>query len=159
MDRLKLTAERGPAAAARLLVAPIDTHGALALPADVPQPGAARSRTRRSPTTASATSCRTTTQKLLDHAETLRAAFSLTGDEFALIVAALGFDANTPLTLDNISAVFRRGWLARKLSLSVREFLLLDPLHAASTRSPRPTRRTRRCCASSTWCRRCAPPR
>lgn len=67
-------------------------------------------------------------EKLLDHADTLRAAFSLTASEFSQITAALGYDANTALTLDNISAVFRRGWLARKLKLSVREFLLLTGL-------------------------------
>ncbi|HXA84465.1 MAG TPA: neuraminidase-like domain-containing protein [Candidatus Dormibacteraeota bacterium] len=67
-------------------------------------------------------------KKLLDHAETLRAAFSLTGDEFDRIVAALGFDANTLLTLPNISAIYRRGWLAHKMRLSVRELLLLISL-------------------------------
>ena len=86
------------------------------------------------------------TAKLLDHAETLRAAFSLTAGEFSEITPALGYDANTPLTLNNISGVFRRGWLARKLRLSVREFLLLtkltgyepfgvpDPVHPAILR-------------------------
>lgn len=140
------------------------------------------------------------TQKLLGHAETLRAAFGLTGDEFLQIAAALGLGADkvdvhyehpqptlsaeilnagpgiayddvnkrlsytgaltvtmrealktvpgvsgdfrnavdalyaanqatlAPLTLANISAVYRRGWLARKLKLSVREFLLLTQL-------------------------------
>lgn len=140
------------------------------------------------------------TRKLLGHAETLRAAFGLTGDEFAQIVADLGLGADkvdvnyqhpqptlspdilnagpgiaydnanqrlsftgaltaatrdalklvpgvgnnfknavdalytanqaalAPLTLENISAVYRRGWLARKLKLSVREFLLLTRL-------------------------------
>ena len=67
-------------------------------------------------------------KKLIDHAETLRAAFSLTGDEFNRILAALGFDNNTQLTLANISAVYRRGWLAHKLHLSVRELLLLISL-------------------------------
>ncbi|HEY0377591.1 MAG TPA: neuraminidase-like domain-containing protein [Pyrinomonadaceae bacterium] len=139
-------------------------------------------------------------EKLLGHAEALRAAFGLTGDEFSQIVAALGFDADsvdvpynqpqpaldqtildaapgigyddlnkrllytgylsparrdalkslpgvsasfqtaadalfaanqaalTSLTLDNVSAVYRRGWLARKLKLSVRELLLLTRL-------------------------------
>jgi peptidoglycan hydrolase-like protein with peptidoglycan-binding domain len=66
-----------------------------------------------------------TTQKLSAHAEALRAAFNLTGDEYDRIVTDLGYDANTPLTLSNISAIFRRGWLARKLKLSVRELLLL----------------------------------
>ena len=64
-------------------------------------------------------------KKLLDHAGTLRAGFLLTASEFSEITAALGYDANTVLTLDNISALFRRGWLARKLKLSAREFLLL----------------------------------
>ncbi|HEY0171737.1 MAG TPA: neuraminidase-like domain-containing protein [Pyrinomonadaceae bacterium] len=140
------------------------------------------------------------TQKLLGHAETLRAAFGLTGDEFSQIVAALGLGADkvdvhyehpmpalgaeilntgpgigyddagkrlsytgaltattrealktvagvsndfktavdalyaanqaalAPLTLANVSAVYRHGWLARKLKLSVREFLLLTRL-------------------------------
>ncbi|MGH9120034.1 MAG: hypothetical protein ACRD0A_19860 [Acidimicrobiales bacterium] len=64
-------------------------------------------------------------QKLLDHAEGLRAAFLLTGEELSEIIAALEFTDQTTLTLDDISAIFRRGWLARKLKLSVREFLLL----------------------------------
>lgn len=68
------------------------------------------------------------TQHLLTHAEALRSAFNLTGDEFDRIITAVGFDANTPLTIDNISAVYRRGWLARKLKLSAREFLLLTEL-------------------------------
>lgn len=140
------------------------------------------------------------TQKLLGHAENLRAAFGLTGVEFSQILEALGLGADkvdvpynhpqptlgqpilnvtpgigyddvnkrlsytgaisvstrdalkavpgvslafqnavdalfaanqatlAPLTLDNISAVYRRGWLARKLKLSAREFLLLAQL-------------------------------
>jgi len=64
-------------------------------------------------------------QTLFGHQPTLCAAFSLTGTEFALIAGALGFDASTPLTLDNVSAVFRYGWLAHTLGLSVLEFLWL----------------------------------
>ncbi|MGJ0506828.1 MAG: neuraminidase-like domain-containing protein [Methylocystis sp.] len=67
-------------------------------------------------------------QRVLGHAEALRGAFNLSGDEFEQIVKALGFDANTPLTLANISAIYRRGWLARSLKLSVRELLLLTGL-------------------------------
>jgi hypothetical protein len=63
--------------------------------------------------------------KLLPNAEALRGAFKLTGDEFDRICQALHFDADTPLSLANISAIFRRGWLARTLKLSVRELLLL----------------------------------
>lgn len=65
------------------------------------------------------------TKKLIAHRELLRAAFLLTDNEFTQIITALGFDANTPLNLDNISSIFRHGWLARKLKLSVQEFLLL----------------------------------
>ncbi len=140
-----------------------------------------------------------TAQRLLTHTEALRSAFNLTGDEFELIVNALGLNtlvdvpyaqlqpsldqaildaapgigydsqhnrlaytgylsvavrdalkavagvtsdfqaavdalyaandaALKPLTLSAISAIFRRGWLARKLKLSVRELLLLMQL-------------------------------
>jgi hypothetical protein len=65
--------------------------------------------------------------RLLAHAGTLRAAFTLRADEFDQITATLGYTVDTPLTLDNVSAVFRRGWLARKLRLTVRELLLLIP--------------------------------
>lgn len=64
-------------------------------------------------------------QKISDYSEALRGGFQLTADELTLITTALGYDAQTPLTVDNISAIFRRGWLARKLKLSVQEFLLL----------------------------------
>jgi hypothetical protein len=63
--------------------------------------------------------------RLLDHQGALCAAFNLTGAEFSLIIADLGYDASTPLTLPAISEVYRRGWLARALSTSVRELLLL----------------------------------
>lgn len=66
--------------------------------------------------------------KLAPHAEALRSAFNLSGDEYALIIAELGFDDTTALTISNLSAIFRRGWLARKLKLSVRELLLLIQL-------------------------------
>ncbi|PSR17360.1 hypothetical protein C8255_13005, partial [filamentous cyanobacterium CCP3] len=73
-------------------------------------------------------------QRLLLPTDTLRAAFQLTDEEFSAIVTALPDNStlidrdeeNIPLlTLKNISAVFRRGWLAHKLKLSIREFLLL----------------------------------
>ncbi|MFF1566871.1 neuraminidase-like domain-containing protein [Streptomyces sp. NPDC058293] len=80
--------------------------------------------------------------KLLDHQEALRAALTMTGDEFESTVKALGFSANTQLTVDNVSAVLRRGWLARKLKLSVKELLLLitysgiDPFAAIGPANP-----------------------
>jgi hypothetical protein len=64
-------------------------------------------------------------KKLFDHQEALRAALTLTEDELTRIGSALGFDADTPLTVDTVSAIFRRGWLARRLKLSIQEFLLL----------------------------------
>jgi hypothetical protein len=67
-------------------------------------------------------------EKLIAHAEALRGAFNLTGPEFDWIVAALGYSNTTPLTLSSISAIYRRGWLARRLRLSVRELLLLTSL-------------------------------
>lgn len=63
--------------------------------------------------------------KLMDHAEALRAAFNLTGAEFEYIARILGFTKETPLTLPNISKIFRYGWLSRKLGLSVLELDLL----------------------------------
>ena len=68
------------------------------------------------------------TIKLADHAEALRSAFNLTGAEYDRIVIELGYNANTPLTIPHISAIFRRGYLARKLKISVLEFLLLTSL-------------------------------
>ncbi len=65
------------------------------------------------------------TQKLFGHEPLLCAACNLTGAEFALICTALGFDSTTPLTLDHVSAVFRYGWLAHTLGLSVLVFLRL----------------------------------
>jgi hypothetical protein len=68
------------------------------------------------------------TKMLAAHAATLRAAFSLSGDEYDRIVQALTFGAATPLTLSNVSAIYRVGYLARILRLSVRELLLLTTL-------------------------------
>jgi len=68
------------------------------------------------------------TQRLTAHVEALRSAFNLTSEEYARIVTTLGYDADTPLTLPNISAIYRRGWLARTLRLSVRESLLFTSL-------------------------------
>jgi hypothetical protein len=81
-------------------------------------------------------------ERLVDHAETLRAAFQLTGDEMSRIIATFRFRATTPLNLTTISAVYRWGWLARKLRLSVAELLLLvrftdlDPFAAPDPVNP-----------------------
>src|SRR5262249_53524905 len=81
-------------------------------------------------------------EKLAPHAEALRSAFNLSGDEYDRIVTRLEYDANTELNISNISAIYRRGWLARKLKLSVRELLLfidltgLDPFAAPDVTNP-----------------------
>ena len=64
-------------------------------------------------------------QLLFDHESLLCAAGNLTGAEFSLIAQAQTppFSPTTPLTLDNVSTVFRYGWLAHTLGLSVVEFL------------------------------------
>ena len=73
-------------------------------------------------------------EKLATHAEAVRAAFALTDDELSQVIAYLEDTALpkadsiadvTLLKLDTVSAIFRRGWLARKLKISVRELLLL----------------------------------
>jgi Neuraminidase-like domain/Salmonella virulence plasmid 28.1kDa A protein len=75
-------------------------------------------------------------EKLSAHVEALRAAFLLTDDEFRQITAWLGYTDGTLLKLDTIGAIFRRGWLARKLKLSVRELLLLTQLAAIDPFAP-----------------------
>jgi pSer/pThr/pTyr-binding forkhead associated (FHA) protein len=63
--------------------------------------------------------------RLLDHQTALCATFNLTRADFSLIIADLGYDATTALTLPAITEVYRRGWLARALRVSVRQLLLL----------------------------------
>ena len=65
------------------------------------------------------------TQTVFGHEPTLCAACNITSAEFLLIASALGFHASTPLSLPNVSALLRYGWLAHALGLSVSEFLLL----------------------------------
>lgn len=85
------------------------------------------------------------TQTIFGHEPVLRAAFHLTGAEFTLIANSLQFTANTPLTLSNISRIFRVGWMAHTLSMSVVEFLLLrqmtgiDPFASLDPLSGPPT--------------------
>ncbi|MEM1256411.1 MAG: Tc toxin subunit A [Cyanobacteria bacterium P01_H01_bin.21] len=63
--------------------------------------------------------------KVEAHGESLRAAFNLTQAEFTLILQELNFGSNTALTLEDLSKIFRYGYLARKLRLSIQEFLSL----------------------------------
>jgi hypothetical protein len=62
-------------------------------------------------------------QTVGEHADALRAATGLSAEELALIAERLAGGVAAPLTLENVSFVYRHGWLARKLRLSVRELL------------------------------------
>jgi ABC toxin-like protein/neuraminidase-like protein len=76
------------------------------------------------------------TIKLADHAEALRSAFNLTGDEYDQIIRGLGYNTITPLTIPKLSAIFRQAYLARKLKISVRELLLLTSLSGIDPFAP-----------------------
>jgi peptidoglycan hydrolase-like protein with peptidoglycan-binding domain len=65
------------------------------------------------------------TQTLFGHEPTLCAACNITGAEFQLIVEHLGYGPNATLSLGNVSELFRYGWLAHTLELSVEELILL----------------------------------
>jgi hypothetical protein len=84
---------------------------------------------RQDPTFASM--LQATTEKLLDHEPALRAAFNLSGPDFTSITSDPGVLMDAPnfssslLSLDNVSAVYRRAWLARTLKLTVVELLSL----------------------------------
>jgi len=65
------------------------------------------------------------TQTVIGYEPLLCAACNLTGAEFALIITALNFDSTTLLTLENVSSIFRFGWLPHNLGISVLEFLQL----------------------------------
>lgn len=67
-------------------------------------------------------------QTVAGQSEALRAAFKLTDDEWTLITDFLGFDAQTALTIDNVSSIFRYGYVARAFSMSVRGLLALIDL-------------------------------
>ena len=61
--------------------------------------------------------------RLLTERQALRGAMQLTDEEFAKIATV--FDGNTALDIPNVTYVYRRGWLARKLRISVTELLAL----------------------------------
>ncbi len=65
------------------------------------------------------------TQMLAAHEQTLLGAFNMTHAEFVAACTALGYTSTTPLTLANITEVYRRGWLAHVLQISVVELLTL----------------------------------
>ena len=74
--------------------------------------------------------------KLTDHVETLCAAFNLTREDFDRICRELAFNDETLLNLNNISAVFRHGYLARRLRLSARELFALRRLSGTDPFQP-----------------------
>ncbi|MFD7916848.1 neuraminidase-like domain-containing protein [Streptomyces sp. NPDC059752] len=83
-----------------------------------------------------------TAQKVGQHAEALRAATGLTADELTLVQGTLTGGADAPLTRENVSAVYRHSWFARRLGISISELLALikhtglDPFAAPDPPSP-----------------------
>lgn len=83
-----------------------------------------------------------TAQRVGQHAEALRAATGLTADELSLVQSTLTGGADALLTRENVSAVYRHSWLARRLGISVAELLALikhtglDPFAAPDPPGP-----------------------
>jgi hypothetical protein len=66
---------------------------------------------------------------LKDHALAIQSALNLTADEMEHILADVGHHFNTaPLSLENVSALYRYGLLAKALKLSVRDLITLKGL-------------------------------
>lgn len=76
------------------------------------------------------------TRTVADHSDVLRAAFNLTQAELDLIREELEFDEATVLDLEHVSAIYRYGFLARALRLSVRELLALKALSGLNPFGP-----------------------
>jgi hypothetical protein len=124
LDALGLTVKKGllPLLACW---APIGTHGATSLYRTMFITPSMRDRDPAFADTGKGAFLTDATTMLLDHAEALRGAFNLSGPELAQIAKTLNYGPTTPLSVTAISAVYRRGWLARVLKISVSELLML----------------------------------
>jgi peptidoglycan hydrolase-like protein with peptidoglycan-binding domain len=72
-----------------------------------------------------------------DHLSALQGALSLTSDDVGLILADAGLDVNTaPLSLPNVSLLYRCALLARALKLSITDFLSLKALSGLNPFAP-----------------------
>ena len=107
------------------LWAPIDTHGPASLYASLFLAANAAQRDAAFADDGYGGVLTDATATLAAHAAAICGAANLTGAEFAAITTALRYDATTPLGIDQVSAVYRRGWLARRLRISVIELLAL----------------------------------
>jgi DNA-binding transcriptional MerR regulator len=68
-------------------------------------------------------------KKLIEYTDTLRGAFNLSQTEFNLILEEERlFDDKKTLNLANISVIYRHAYLARKLRISMQEFLALKSI-------------------------------
>ncbi|MFD0144996.1 MULTISPECIES: neuraminidase-like domain-containing protein [unclassified Streptomyces] len=74
--------------------------------------------------------------RLTDQAAQLQAATALDAAGLADTFTALGVDEETPLTLENVSAVFRHGWLSRRLGLAPADLVLLTDLSGIDPFAP-----------------------
>jgi hypothetical protein len=72
-----------------------------------------------------------------DHLLALQGALNLTSDEVGLILADAGLDANVaPLSLANVSLLYRYGLLAKALNLTVADFLDLKAMSGLNPFAP-----------------------
>lgn len=77
----------------------------------------------------------TTGEMIKGHLLALQAAFNVTAEELSLILNDADFDDNSPLSLGNISKIYRYSFLAKAFKISIQEFITLktmsgiDPFH------------------------------
>lgn len=72
-----------------------------------------------------------------DHLSALQGALNLTSDDVGLILSDAGLDVQTaPLSLPNVSLLYRFGLLARALNLSITDFLALKALSGLNPFAP-----------------------
>jgi len=77
----------------------------------------------------------TNREMIKGHLLALQAAFNVTAEELSLILNDADFDDNSPLSMGNISKIYRYSFLAKALKISIQEFITLktmsgiDPFH------------------------------
>jgi hypothetical protein len=71
-------------------------------------------------------------EKIKGHLPAIRAAFNVTAEELSLILNDAGFDDNSPLSLENVSKIYRYSFLAKSSKLSIQEFMALKTMWGMS---------------------------
>jgi len=67
-------------------------------------------------------------EKIKCHLQALQAAFNVTAEELSLILNDVDFDENSPLSLGNVSRIYRYRFLAKALKISIPEFITLKTM-------------------------------